>query len=162
MSTATQTHRTRLLIIGSGPAGYTAAIYAARANMSPLLVAGLTQGGQLTITTEVENYPGFGKGVMGPELMEAMRQQSEHVGARLVNDTIVGIDLKRRPFVARGDSGDMYEADTVVICTGAEARWLGVPGEAVYRGFGVSACATCDGFFFRGKEVVVVGGGNTA
>jgi thioredoxin reductase (NADPH) len=162
MSTPSHTHRTRLLIIGSGPAGYTAAIYAARANLSPLLVAGLTQGGQLTITTEVENYPGFGKGIMGPELMEAMRQQAEHVGARLVNDTIVGIDLKRRPFVARGDSGDMYEAETVVICTGAEARWLDVPGEAVYRGFGVSACATCDGFFFRGKEVVVVGGGNTA
>src|SRR6185437_15517686 len=159
MSTPSHTHRTRLLIIGSGPAGYTAAIYAARANLSPLLVAGLTQGGQLTITTEVENYPGFGKGVMGPELMEAMRQQAEHVGARLVSDTIVAIDLKRRPFVARGDSGDIYEAETVAICTGAEARWLGVPGEAVYRGFGVSACATCDGFFFRGTEVVVVGGG---
>ena len=162
MSTQSQTHRTRLLIVGSGPAGYTAAIYAARANLAPLLVSGLTPGGQLTITTEVENYPGFGKGIMGPDLMEAMRDQSLHVGARLINDTIVGIDLKRRPFIARGDSGDMYEAETVAICTGAEARWLDVPGEAVYRGFGVSACATCDGFFFRGKEVVVVGGGNTA
>jgi thioredoxin reductase (NADPH) len=162
MSTPSQIHRTRLLIVGSGPAGYTAAIYGARANLAPLLVSGLTQGGQLTITTEVENYPGFGKGIMGPDLMEAMREQSLHVGARLINDTITGIDLKRRPFVARGDSGDMYEAETVAICTGAEARWLDVPGEAVYRGFGVSACATCDGFFFRGKEVVVVGGGNTA
>jgi thioredoxin reductase (NADPH) len=162
MSTQSQIHRTRLLIVGSGPAGYTAAIYAARANLAPILVSGLTPGGQLTITTEVENYPGFGKGIMGPELMEAMREQSIHVGAQLINDTVVAVDLKRRPFVARGDSGDFYEGDTVVICTGAEARWLGVPGEAVYRGFGVSACATCDGFFFRGKEVVVVGGGNTA
>jgi thioredoxin reductase (NADPH) len=162
MSTQSKIHRTRLLIIGSGPAGYAAAIYGARANLSPLLVSGLTQGGQLTITTEVENYPGFGKGIMGPELMEAMREQSLHVGARVINDMIVAIDLKRRPFVARGDSGDFYEGDAVAICTGAEARWLNVPGEAVYRGFGVSACATCDGFFFRGKEVVVVGGGNTA
>ncbi|HEY5208327.1 MAG TPA: thioredoxin-disulfide reductase [Stellaceae bacterium] len=157
-----QIHRTRHLILGSGPAGYTAAIYAARAAMSPLLVSGLTQGGQLTITTEVENYPGFGKGIMGPELMDAMRDQALHVGARLINDTIVAVDLKRRPFVARGDSGDFYEGETIAICTGAEARWLNVPGEAVYRGYGVSACATCDGFFFRGKEVVVVGGGNTA
>jgi thioredoxin reductase (NADPH) len=162
MSTQSHTHRTRLLIIGSGPAGYTAAIYAARANLAPLLVTGLSPGGQLTITTEVENYPGFGRAILGPDLMEAMREQSLHVGARLINDTIVALDLKRRPFVARGDSGDFYEGDAVAICTGAEARWLGVPGEAVYRGFGVSACATCDGFFFRGKEVVVVGGGNTA
>jgi len=162
MSTQSNTHRTRLLIIGSGPAGYTAAIYGARANLAPLVVTGLTQGGQLTITTEVENYPGFGRAVMGPDLMEAMREQSLHVGARLINDTIVALDLKRRPFVARGDSGDFYEGETLAICTGAEARWLGVPGEAVYRGFGVSACATCDGFFFRDKEVVVVGGGNTA
>jgi thioredoxin reductase (NADPH) len=162
MSTQSHTHRTRLLIIGSGPAGYTAAIYAARANLAPLLVTGLTPGGQLTITTEVENYPGFARAVMGPDLMEAMREQSVNVGAQLINDTIVALDLKRRPFVARGDGGDFYEADAVAICTGAEARWLGVPGEAIYRGFGVSACATCDGFFFRGKEVVVVGGGNTA
>jgi thioredoxin reductase (NADPH) len=162
MSERSKTHRARLLIIGSGPAGYTAAIYAARANLEPLLVAGLTPGGQLTITTEVENYPGFGTGVMGPDLMQAMREQAIHVGARIVDDIVVAIDLKRRPFVARGDSGEFYEGDAVALCTGAEARWLNVPGEAVYRGFGVSACATCDGFFFRGKEVVVVGGGNTA
>ena len=162
MSQSSQIHRTRLLILSSGPAGYTAAIYGARANLSPLLVSGLTPGGQLTITTEVENYPGFGRGIMGPDLMEQMRDQAQHVGARLVTDMIVALDLKRRPFVARGDSGDFYEGDTIAICTGAEARWLDVPGEAVYRGFGVSACATCDGFFFRGKEVVVVGGGNTA
>jgi thioredoxin reductase (NADPH) len=162
MSQSSQIHRTRLLVLGSGPAGYTAAIYGARANLSPLLVSGLTPGGQLTITTEVENYPGFGRGIMGPDLMEQMRDQAQHVGARLVTDMIVALDLKRRPFVARGDSGDFYEGDTIAICTGAEARWLDVPGEAVYRGFGVSACATCDGFFFRGKEVVVVGGGNTA
>ncbi|MGH6988390.1 MAG: thioredoxin-disulfide reductase [Stellaceae bacterium] len=162
MSEPSQTHRTRLLIIGSGPAGYTAAIYAARANLEPILVTGLTPGGQLTITTEVENYPGFGTGIMGPDLMQAMRDQAVHVGARVIDDIITGIDLKRRPFVARGDSDAFYEGETVALCTGAEARWLNVPGEAVYRGFGVSACATCDGFFFRGKEVVVVGGGNTA
>ena len=162
MSGPSRTHHTRLLIVGSGPAGYTAAIYAARASLSPLLVSGLTPGGQLTITTEVENYPGFGKAIMGPDLMQQMRDQALHVGARLIDDIIVAIDLKRRPFVARGDSGDFYEGETVALCTGAEARWLHVPGEAVYRGFGVSACATCDGFFFRGKEVVVVGGGNTA
>jgi thioredoxin reductase (NADPH) len=162
MSEKSHIHRTRLLIVGSGPAGYTAAIYAARANLAPLLVSGLTPGGQLTITTEVENYPGFGKGIMGPELMTAMRDQALHVGARIIDDIVTAIDLKRRPFVARGDSGDFYEGETVALCTGAEARWLNVPGEAVYRGFGVSACATCDGFFFRGKEVVVVGGGNTA
>jgi thioredoxin reductase (NADPH) len=162
MSVQSRIHRTKLLIVGSGPAGYTAAIYGARASLAPILVAGLTPGGQLTITTEVENYPGFGKGIMGPELMEQMRAQAEYVGATVVNDVIVAIDLKRRPFVARGDSGDIYEGETVAICTGAEARWLGISGEADYRGYGVSACATCDGFFFRGKEVVVVGGGNTA
>ncbi len=161
MSVQSRIHRTKLLIVGSGPAGYTAAIYGARANLAPILVAGLTPGGQLTITTEVENYPGFPT-IMGPELMEQMRAQAEHVGATLVNDMIVAIDLKRRPFVARGDSGDLYEGETVAICTGAEARWLGIPGEADYRGYGVSACATCDGFFFRGKEVAVVGGRNTA
>jgi thioredoxin reductase (NADPH) len=155
-------HRTKHLIVGSGPAGYTAAIYAARANLAPILVSGLTPGGQLTITTDVENYPGFAKAILGPNLMEEMRAQAEHVGTTLINDSIVEIDLKRRPFVALGDSGDRYEGDTVAICTGAEARWLNVPGEATYRGYGVSACATCDGFFFRGKKVVVVGGGNTA
>jgi thioredoxin reductase (NADPH) len=162
MSQQPQIHHTKLLIIGSGPAGYTAAIYGARANLEPILVAGLTQGGQLTITTEVENYPGFAKAIMGPELMDAMRAQAEHVGTRLIGDIIVDIDLRRRPFIARGDSGDVYEADTIAICTGAEARWLDIPGEMQFRGYGVSACATCDGFFFRGKEVVVVGGGNTA
>jgi len=155
-------HYTKFLIIGSGPAGYTAAIYAARANLAPILVAGLTPGGQLTITTGVENYPGFAEAIQGPALMEQMRAQAEHVGTKLIQDLIVEIDLSRRPFIARGDSGDFYEADAVAICTGAEARWLGTPGEATFRGYGVSACATCDGFFFRGKEVVVVGGGNTA
>jgi thioredoxin reductase (NADPH) len=156
------TKRTKLLIIGSGPAGYTAAIYAARANLAPVLVAGLARGGQLTVTTDVENYPGFADAIQGPWLMEQMHAQAEHVGTEIASDLIVDIDLSRRPFVAHGDSGDRYEAEAVAICTGAEARWLGVTGEAVYRGFGVSACATCDGFFFRGKDVVVVGGGNTA
>ncbi len=155
-------HHTKLLIIGSGPAGYTAAVYAARANLSPLLVQGLQPGGQMTITTDVENYPGFAEVVQGPWLMEQMRKQAEHVGTRMISDIIVKADLSTRPFVCIGDSGDTYVAETLLICTGAQARWLGLPSEDLYRGAGVSACATCDGFFFRGKEVVVVGGGNTA
>jgi thioredoxin reductase (NADPH) len=158
----TQRHHTKLLVIGSGPAGYTAAIYAARANLQPILVQGLQAGGQLTITTDVENYPGFAEVIQGPWLMEQMQRQAEHVGTRVITDMIVSADLSKRPFTCVGDSGDVYVADAVAICTGAQARWLGVPGEEIFRGFGVSACATCDGFFFRGKEVLVVGGGNTA
>jgi thioredoxin reductase (NADPH) len=158
----TQRHHTKFLIIGSGPAGYAAAIYAARANLQPILVQGLQSGGQLTITTDVENYPGFADVIQGPWLMEQMQKQAEHVGTRVIADMIVSADLSRRPFICVGDSGDIYAADSVAICTGAQARWLGLPGEETFRGAGVSACATCDGFFFRGKEVVVVGGGNTA
>jgi thioredoxin reductase (NADPH) len=157
-----QRHVSKILIIGAGPAGYTAAIYAARANLQPILVQGLQPGGQLMITTDVENYPGFADVIQGPWLMEQMAKQAEHVGTRLVNDIIVEADLSRRPFVCRGDSGDTYVGETIVVSTGAQARWLGLPSEEAYRGFGVSACATCDGFFFRGKEVVVIGGGNTA
>ena len=157
-----QTHHTKVLIIGSGPAGFTAAIYAARASLSPIVVQGLQPGGQLTITTDVENYPGFESVIQGPWLMEQMQKQAEHVGARVIMDMIVEVDFSRRPFVAIGDSGDHYTADSVIVSTGATARWLGIPSEETYRGGGVSACATCDGFFFRGKEVVVVGGGNTA
>jgi thioredoxin reductase (NADPH) len=152
----------KVLILGSGPAGYTAAIYAARANLQPLLVRGIQPGGQLSITTDVENYPGFEKAVQGPWLMEEMAKQAAHVGTELVEDTIVKVDLGRRPFVAIGDGGTTYLADTLIICTGAQARWLGLKSEEKYRGFGVSACATCDGFFFRNKQVGVVGGGNTA
>ena len=155
-------HRSKVLILGSGPAGYTAAIYAARANLKPMLVQGIQPGGQLTITTDVENYPGFADVIQGPWLMEQMQKQAEHVGTQLFFDTIVEVDLRRRPFVCIGDSGDRYEADALVISTGASARWLGLPSEEAFRGGGVSACATCDGFFFRKKEVVVVGGGNTA
>jgi thioredoxin reductase (NADPH) len=155
-------HHSKVLIIGAGPAGYTAGIYAARGNLQPILVTGLQPGGQMTITTDVENYPGFSDIIQGPWLMEQMRLQAEHVGTRMILDLIVAIDLARRPFVATGDSGDIYTGDTVIIATGAQARWLGLPSEEVFRGFGVSACATCDGFFFRGKDVVVVGGGNTA
>jgi thioredoxin reductase (NADPH) len=158
----TQRHHTKFLIIGSGPAGYTAAIYAARANLQPILVQGLQAGGQLTITTDVENYPGFAEAIQGPWLMEQMQKQAEHVGTRVISDLIVKADLSKRPFTCIGDSGDLYFAETIAICTGAQARWLGIPSEEAFRGFGVSACATCDGFFFRGKEVVVVGGGNTA
>jgi thioredoxin reductase (NADPH) len=157
-----QTHRTKMLIIGSGPAGYTAAIYATRASLAPLLVRGMQPGGQLSITTDVENYPGFETAIQGPWLMEQMYKQCEHIGTLILEDLIVKIDLSKRPFVATGDSGDTYIADTVVICTGAQARWLGLESETKYRGAGVSACATCDGFFFRGKNVAVVGGGNTA
>jgi thioredoxin reductase (NADPH) len=155
-------HHSKVMIIGAGPAGYTAAIYAARANLRPMLVTGLQPGGQMTITTDVENYPGFAEIIQGPWLMEQMRLQAEHVGTKMILDAIVAIDLERRPFLATGDSGDIYLGDTVIIATGAQARWLGLPGEEYFRGFGVSACATCDGFFFRGKDVVVVGGGNTA
>lgn len=154
--------RTKLLIIGSGPAGYTAAIYAARALLEPVLVSGLQVGGQLTITTDVENYPGFAAPIQGPWLVEQMRLQAEHVGARLASDTIVSADLSARPFRLVGDSGHVYLGDALVIATGAQAKWLGLPSELAFQGFGVSACATCDGFFFRNREVVVVGGGNTA
>ncbi len=157
-----QTHRTKMLIVGSGPAGYTAAIYATRANLAPILVRGMQPGGQLSITTDVENFPGFDKPIQGPWLMEQMYKQCEHIGTLMLEDLVVKIDLSKRPFVATGDSGDTYVADTVVICTGAQARWLGLSSEEKYRGAGVSACATCDGFFFRGKKVAVVGGGNTA
>ena len=152
----------KVLVLGSGPAGYTAAIYAARANLEPILIQGLEPGGQLSITTDVENYPGFAEAIQGPWLMEQMQAQAEHVGTRIVTDIIVEADLSRRPFRCTGDSGALYSGDTLVIATGASARWLGVEGEAKFRGFGVSACATCDGFFFRDKDVVVVGGGNTA
>src|SRR5690348_16912706 len=152
----------RCLIVGSGPAGYTAAVYAARALLKPVLIQGIQPGGQLTITTDVENYPGFVEIIQGPWLMEQMQAQAEHVGTRIILDQIVSLDLARRPFLAIGDSGDRYLGDTVILATGAQARWLGVPGEEAYRGFGVSACATCDGFFFRDQPVFIVGGGNTA
>ncbi len=155
-------HREKILIIGSGAAGLTAAIYTARANLSPLLVAGLQPGGQMTITTDVENYPGFADVIQGPWLMEQMQAQAESVGTRIVHDIITDIDTASRPFKLKGDSGDTYFADAVIIATGAQARWLGLESETTFNGRGVSACATCDGFFFRGKEVIVVGGGNTA
>ena len=151
----------KVLIIGSGPAGYTAAVYAARALLDPVLIQGLQPGGQLTITTEVENWPGETM-VMGPDLMVKMEAQARHVGTEIITDIVTRVDLSRRPFVLETDSGQGWTADTIVIATGAQARWLGLPNETKFRGFGVSACATCDGFFFRGKEVAVVGGGNTA
>jgi thioredoxin reductase (NADPH) len=157
-----KTYSTKVLIIGSGPAGYTAAIYTARANLKPILVSGMQQGGQMTITTEVENYPGFADPIQGPWLMEQMQKQAEHVGTEMLVDTIVSIDLKSSPKKAVGENGDIYLADTVIIATGAQARWLGLESEQKYKGYGVSACATCDGFFYRGKEVILVGGGNTA
>lgn len=157
-----KTHNSKVLIIGSGPAGYTAAIYTARANLKPLLVAGMQPGGQMTVTSDVENYPGFEKPINGPWLMDQMKLQAEHVGTEMINDTIVSIDLSANPKKAVGDSGDVYLADAVIIATGAQAKWLGLPSEDKYKGKGVSACATCDGFFYRGKEVVVVGGGNSA
>jgi thioredoxin reductase (NADPH) len=156
------THATRVLIIGAGPAGYTAAIYAARASLEPVLVAGLQPGGQLMITTDVENYPGFAETVQGPWLMEQMAAQAAHVGTKIVNDIIIKVDFSRRPYRCRADSGDLYLADSVIIATGAQARWLGLESEKRLQGAGVSACATCDGFFFRGKRVAVIGGGNTA
>ena len=157
-----ETHRTKVLIIGSGPAGYTAAIYAARASLEPVLVQGLQPGGQMTITTDVENYPGFADVIQGPWLMEQMAGQAEHVGTRMMFDIITDVDFSSRPFTCTADSGDRYVADTVIIATGAQARWLGLESEQKYQGQGVSACATCDGFFFRGKEVAVIGGGNSA
>lgn len=156
------THHTKVLIIGSGAAGLTAAIYAARANLKPILLAGLQPGGQLTITTDVENFPGFPDGVQGPELMERMQAQAERVGTEVVYDLITEVDFSQRPFRCVSDSGDEYFGETVIISTGASARWLDIPSEVEYRGFGVSACATCDAFFFRGKDVAIVGGGNTA
>ena len=155
-------HHEHMIIIGTGSAGLTAAIYAARANIKPLVIAGLQPGGQLTITTDVENYPGFAEAIQGPWLMEQMQQQAEHVGARVAYDLVASVDFSQRPFRLFMDSGDTYLADTVVISTGAQARWLGLESEKTYNGKGVSACATCDGFFYRGKKVAVVGGGNTA
>jgi thioredoxin reductase (NADPH) len=152
----------KLIIIGSGPAGYTAAIYAARAMLKPLLIEGLHAGGQMTTTTDVENYPGFPDVIQGPWLMEQMKLQAEHVGTEMIRDHIVAADLKRHPFVLTGDSQTEYTADALIIATGAQARWLGLPTEHKFQGYGVSACATCDGFFYRGKKVIVVGGGNTA
>ena len=156
------THRSKVVIIGSGPAGYSAAIYAARANLAPIMVQGLEPGGQLTITTDVENYPGFADIIQGPWLMEQMAGQAEAVGTRLIHDMVVAVDFSQRPFVCTGDSGDVYIGESVVVCTGAQAKWLGLESEERFMGFGVSACATCDGFFFRDKEVAVIGGGNTA
>lgn len=160
-----QTHSTRhsqIIILGSGPAGYTAAIYAARALRKPMLIAGIQPGGQLTITTDVENYPGFAEVIQGPWLMEQMRAQAIHVGTEMVEDHIIKADLQKKPFTLTGDSGQTYTCDVLIVCTGAQAKWLGLESEAKFKGFGVSACATCDAFFYRGKEVIVVGGGNTA
>ncbi len=157
----TETRHTKVLIIGSGPAGYTAAVYAARAMLSPLLIQGLTPGGQLTITTEVENWPGDTQ-VQGPDLMIRMEAHAKEMGAAVISDYITSLDLQNRPFTALSDSGMVYTADAVILATGAQAKWLGLPSETKFKGFGVSACATCDGFFYRGREVVVIGGGNTA
>ena len=151
-----------VLIIGSGPAGYTAAVYAARAMLKPVLVAGLQQGGQLMITTDVENYPGFADPIQGPWLMEQMLKQAEHVGTEIINDLITEVDIDVRPFRLKSDSGTEYTCDALIIATGAQAKWLGIPSERIYQGFGVSACATCDGFFYRNKDVAVIGGGNSA
>jgi len=157
-----QSHHRKVIVLGSGPAGYTAAIYAARAMLKPMLIQGIQPGGQLTITTDVENYPGFAKVIQGPWLMEEMRAQAEHVGTEMVMDHITKVELGARPFRLIGDSGDTYTCDALIICTGAQARWLDLPSEKAFQGHGVSACATCDGFFYKGKDVVVVGGGNTA
>jgi thioredoxin reductase (NADPH) len=152
----------KIIIVGSGPAGYTAAIYAARAMLEPILIQGIQPGGQLTITTDVENYPGFADVIQGPWLMEQMQKQAEHVGTRIVTDHVTNLDISQRPFRLTCDSGDVYVADTVVLATGAQARWLDLPSEQKFKGYGVSACATCDGFFYKNKEVLVIGGGNTA
>jgi thioredoxin reductase (NADPH) len=157
-----QTHKSKVIIIGSGPAGYSAAIYAARANLQPIIVNGNQPGGQLTITTDVENYPGFADVIQGPWLMEQMEKQAVHVGTKVIHDHIKQVDFSKRPFKMIGESGDAYEADAVVIATGAQAKWLGLESEKKFQGFGVSGCATCDGFFFKNKEVIVVGGGNSA
>lgn len=159
---APSTKHAKLIIIGSGPAGYTAAIYAARAMLEPVIIQGLEPGGQLTITTDVENYPGFADVIQGPWLMQQMEAQARHVGTDIINDYIVEVDFENRPFTLKGDSGMVYTADSVIIATGAQARWLGLPSEEKFKGFGVSACATCDGFFYKDKHVMVVGGGNTA
>ena len=156
------THKTKVAIIGSGPAGYSAAIYCARANLQPILINGNQPGGQLTITTDVENYPGFANAIQGPWLMEQMEKQALHVGTKIIFDHISQVDFAMRPFKLIGESGDIYEAETVIICTGAQARWLGLPSEKKFQGYGVSGCATCDGFFFKNKEVMVIGGGNSA
>jgi thioredoxin reductase (NADPH) len=156
------TRHAKVIIIGSGPAGYTAGIYAARAMLKPLLIEGIETGGQMTTTTDVENYPGFADVIQGPWLMDQMRAQAEHVGTEIIADHVLEADIKRRPFWLKGDSGTEYTADTLVIATGAKARYLGLPSEERFKGYGVSACATCDGFFYRGKRVIVVGGGNTA
>ena len=156
------TTHAKLVIIGSGPAGYTAAIYAARAMLEPILIQGIQPGGQLTITTDVENYPGFADVIQGPWLMEQMQKQAEHVGTRIVTDHVTDLDLSQRPFRLTCDSGDVYIADAVVLATGAQARWLDLPSEQKFKGYGVSACATCDGFFYKNKDVFVIGGGNTA
>src|SRR5512139_3507853 len=157
-----KTTHAKVVIIGSGPAGYTAAIYAARGMLEPILIQGIQPGGQLTITTDVENYPGFADVIQGPWLMEQMQKQAEHVGTRIATDYVTKAELGPRPFRLQCDSGDVYLADSLIIATGAQARWLDLPSEQKFKGFGVSACATCDGFFYRGKEVVVIGGGNTA
>ena len=157
-----KTTHAKVVIIGSGPAGYTAAVYAARAMLEPILIQGYQPGGQLTITTDVENYPGYADVIQGPWLMEQMQKQAEHVGTRIVTDYVNDLDISGRPFRLTCDSGDIYLADSVILATGAQARWLGLPFEETFKGYGVSACATCDGFFYRGKDVMVIGGGNTA
>ncbi|NDF11815.1 MAG: thioredoxin-disulfide reductase [Proteobacteria bacterium] len=157
-----KTHRTKVIVVGSGPAGLTAAIYAARAALEPILVQGMQPGGQMTITTDVENFPGFADPIQGPWLMEQMTKQAEHVGTRMISDLITKVDTSKRPFVLTGDSGDTYIADSIIISTGAQAKWLGLPSEKKFSGYGVSGCATCDGFFFKNKEVLVIGGGNSA
>jgi thioredoxin reductase (NADPH) len=159
---ATAENHAKMIIIGSGPAGYTTAIYAARAMLAPVMIAGFEPGGQLMITTDVENYPGFAEPIQGPWLMEQMKAQAEHVGARMVSDHVTRVELGRRPFVVHCDSGAVWTCDTLVVATGARAKWLGIASEEAFKGYGVSACATCDGFFYRGKEVIVVGGGNSA
>jgi len=160
--TMSETKHAHVLILGSGPAGYTAAIYAARAMLKPILIQGIQPGGQLTVTTDVENYPGFAEPIQGPWLMEQMQAQAEHVGTEIVMDHISKVDLKAKPIRLEADSGDVFTCDALIICTGAQARWLGLASEKAFQGYGVSACATCDGFFYRDKEVIVVGGGNTA